>query len=466
MQSTTLTLVDGVQLVVPDSLHLLTPYVLREQRDWFEDELRFMRRALQPGDKTIDVGASFGVYAMTMARLVGPTGQVWAFEPSSESVALLRQSITANGVANVAVEECALSSTVGTARFVLNRHTELSMLVRDAGQAGESTVRTLTLDERLQHHAWRDVAYLKLDAEGEEENILKGATIFLEHLSPLIQYEVKAQSHQHDTLVRHFAGRRYGAYRLVPGLQILVPFEDGERPDPYLLNLFACKPDRAAKLRARGLLVDAGAKPGGAVARAADTHNWRTALMSLPYVAELAGPWEMFSRQHDVQALEDALALYAFASDGRQAIADRWAALRESFGQLQSLSARDPSRLHLASFARVATDYGARSPAADALIQLWKQIKVAKELDLGEPFLPPCARFDQLAPGAVPANWATGAILEALERVAAHSSFYTALTARPRLELIEQLGFADEDMLRRLRLLRERFPIEMAAPAP
>ena len=50
---TTLTMTDGVRIVVPDSLDRITPYVLREQQDWFEDEIRFARRLLMPGDKVI-----------------------------------------------------------------------------------------------------------------------------------------------------------------------------------------------------------------------------------------------------------------------------------------------------------------------------------------------------------------------------------------------------------------------------
>ncbi len=47
--ATVITLVDGAQIVVPDSLDLITPYVLQEQQDWFEDEIKFLRRLLQPG---------------------------------------------------------------------------------------------------------------------------------------------------------------------------------------------------------------------------------------------------------------------------------------------------------------------------------------------------------------------------------------------------------------------------------
>jgi hypothetical protein len=55
------TLVDGVRIVVPDSLDLITPYVLREQQDFFEDELPFVRQLLQPGQDVIDIGANYGV---------------------------------------------------------------------------------------------------------------------------------------------------------------------------------------------------------------------------------------------------------------------------------------------------------------------------------------------------------------------------------------------------------------------
>src|ERR1035437_624638 len=121
MTSTTmLTLVDGVRVVVPDSVHLITPYVLREQLDWFEDEIKFLRRLLQPGQKVIDIGANYGVYTLSMAKTVGPTGHVWAFEPASNTANLLAAGIAANDFTQIVLERSALSSTCGTARLSLN----------------------------------------------------------------------------------------------------------------------------------------------------------------------------------------------------------------------------------------------------------------------------------------------------------------------------------------------------------
>src|SRR3989338_10151644 len=95
--TTTITMIDGVRVVVPDSLDKITTYVLLEQEDWFEDEIKFLRRLLQPGQKVIDIGANYGVYALSMAQTVGATGFVWAFEPASDTVKLLADGIAVNG---------------------------------------------------------------------------------------------------------------------------------------------------------------------------------------------------------------------------------------------------------------------------------------------------------------------------------------------------------------------------------
>ena len=168
----TLELVDGVHVMVPDSLDLITPYVLREQEDWFEDEIKFLRHLLQPGQKIIDIGANYGVYTLSMAKRVGPTGRVWAFEPASSTAALLAASIAANGYSQVVLEKCALSNVMGTAQLSLNTNSELNALVHGDQPNGESeAVPLVTLDSCMETHGWAGIDFMKIDAEGEEANI-------------------------------------------------------------------------------------------------------------------------------------------------------------------------------------------------------------------------------------------------------------------------------------------------------
>lgn len=468
----TLRMVDGVQVVVPDSLELITCYVLREQHDWFEDEIKFLRGLLQPGQHVIDIGANFGVYALSMAKAVGPTGRVWAFEPASATARLLAEGVAANGFGHVALEQCALSSESGTLHLALNDSPEMNALVRGAAPSGVSeAVRVSTLDECLERLGWRDIAFLKIDAEGEEVNILNGGKRFFAEQSPLVQYEVKAGSELHLELVDHFGRIGYRSYRLVPGLDLLVPFDRTASQDGFLLNLFACKPDRADALAAQGHLAQTPAdeppvaKPGALSAmwsrfRNRLDYDWRSSLARLPYGLQLAGLWKRTMAASDAGAqVVEALVQYAMSRDTALSGSRRFAALSASVGLLQSLTEGEPKGLRLSSLARAAADLGERSLAVRALERLCNAVYQSKEVDLSEPFLPPSARFDNLKPGASVGDWVMAAALEELERLGAFSSFYTREATLPRLDVIRTLGFASAEMERRSALIRQRFAL-------
>ena len=98
---------DEVTLAVPASLQSITAYVLLEQECWFEKEMDFLRHWLQPGMTVIDIGANLGVYSLPMARLVGKTGRVFAYEPGSEARTLLERSRELNAAINLDISPLA-----------------------------------------------------------------------------------------------------------------------------------------------------------------------------------------------------------------------------------------------------------------------------------------------------------------------------------------------------------------------
>ena len=462
----TLILIDGVRIVVPDSLDLITPYVLCEQQDWFEDEIKFLRHLLQPGQKIIDIGANYGVYTLSMAKTVGPTGRVWSFEPTSSTASLLAEGIAANGFAQITLERSALSSASGTAQLSLNQNSELNALIHDQiSTSASETVTLVTLDGCMETYDWRDIEFMKIDAEGEEANILKGGIRFFSELSPLIQYEVKSGENINMELVQAFASLGYDSYRLVPGLNLLVPFDGKSEADGYLLNLFCCKPDRTARLAEQGFLLDsAGLSIGRERIKvfleqfnASNAYNWRHTLSKLPYGALLTKPWGKTMSAGCCKDVDEALSLYAISRDSSLSTAERFCALETSFNRFKILCERRPPHMRLASLARVARDYGARSLAVNSLKQLTNDIYQQNQMDLSEPFLAPGERFDSVLPGESFDNWILSSVLEEFERIGSFSSFYTDDSARQRLEIIRDLGFGSAEMQRRLSLLQQRF---------
>lgn len=170
------------------------------------------------------------------------------------------------------------------------------------GHATEG-ITLASLDEFGREYGWSGIDFVKMDAEGEESRIIRGGAEFLNRNSPLIQFEVKAEYQFHLDLVHEFKAVGYSSYRLVPGLGLLVPFEVGEPMDPFLLNLFYCKPDRAQQLSAQGLLVswEDHVRPAWNLAQEEAElserwnpdrrFDWQTSLTGFPYAQTLAPSW-------------------------------------------------------------------------------------------------------------------------------------------------------------------------------
>lgn len=469
----TMTMVDGVQVVVPNSLNLITPYVLREQQDWFEDEIRFVRRLLTPGANAIDIGANHGVYTLSMAKIVGPGGQIWAFEPASGVSRLLEQSIQINEFDHVVLDRRAVSDHAGNASMAVSAASELNTLSLGSAALGATEVVGLTtLDECLVKYQWRDIDFLKIDAEGEEARILQAGVRFFNELSPLVMYEVRDGGGLHLELVQAFAALGYGSYRLVQGLGLLVPHESSGRIDDVGLNLFACKLDRAQRLASRGLLVlPQSARLQGQRDAAESTAvrppaaaEWQQLLGQLPYAQRLESLWASTAASGLDAQVSDALALYARSRNASLEPAHRYAALRASYGLLSAASKQPSGYLRLASLARVAADLGDRNSALVALAQLCADLRQRCNVGPAEPFLAPCARFDLVAPRGALGNWVLAAALEERERLGAYSSYFTGNASWHDLKAIEALGFAGDEMLRRIDLIQRRFGVPSSPP--
>jgi FkbM family methyltransferase len=188
MTEITLRLADGSLLVLPASLNAITTYVLLEQEAWFEKEAMFLQAWLKPGMNAIDIGANLGVYALPIARLVGPRGDVFAYEPGSEPRRLLEISRDRNRAGNLHVMAAALSDSEADGHLASGTSSELSRL---GGGPGEP-VRITFLDAEHRRCRFPAIDFVKIDAEGEEERILDGARTFLSRDSPLVMFEVKA----------------------------------------------------------------------------------------------------------------------------------------------------------------------------------------------------------------------------------------------------------------------------------
>lgn len=140
---------------------------------------------LKPGMVYFDVGAHLGQFALVAAKLVGPAGQVHAFEASGETFELLRQNVAINNLAWVVPNHAAVFDTPGTVKLNVcvrgkGEFNSVSKPLRPDDQVvGVEEVPALTLDDYCRRQHIERVDLVKIDVNGPEWQVIRGARAML-----------------------------------------------------------------------------------------------------------------------------------------------------------------------------------------------------------------------------------------------------------------------------------------------
>jgi FkbM family methyltransferase len=142
--------------------------------------LRTALRCVRPGQVVWDVGANVGLFSVAAAALAGSGGRVFAMEPDTWLVSLLRKTAASAGPrAPIEVLPIAVCDENGLAGFnIAKRSRSTSFLdgfgsTQTGGMRSHETVATMTLDRLLDFRPAPD--FLKVDVEGAEVLVLRGA---------------------------------------------------------------------------------------------------------------------------------------------------------------------------------------------------------------------------------------------------------------------------------------------------
>ena len=126
---------------------------------------------IQPGDVVVDCGANHGFSTTLFSRWTGPRGKVYAFEPLSHNMKILEENLRLNSVSNVICRCVAVGSAASKVK--ITNHTNGTIFTNNPprGQRGV-VVPLVRLDDELEAV---HVNFLKVDVEGFELEVLKGA---------------------------------------------------------------------------------------------------------------------------------------------------------------------------------------------------------------------------------------------------------------------------------------------------
>jgi len=218
---------------------------------------------VRPGDRCVDVGANVGVHTVRLARLTGAGGEVIAIEPDPDTARRARRNIALNGLPNVRIITAAASERAGEMRLYRpdprdTNRARASLLRHPYLTGATATARTVTVDEVC---AGAPVTLIKIDVEGHEAAVVRGAVGTIARHMPAIAFEYAPELLDDavaQTPFRWLAERGYELLHARPARhgitgRVRLALDRLDQPPGAGGDLLAIPPTTAGRLR--GLLA-------------------------------------------------------------------------------------------------------------------------------------------------------------------------------------------------------------------
>lgn len=417
-------LADGLHIATPRDLNDFANYVLQEQPGWYETEWRFTQLLTRPGARILDVGAEYGQYAIPIARMAAKDGRLWATVRFPHEADLFARSVSRNGLS------------------------QAELIIR-----GD---RKLRLDVQMAEHGLTNIDFMRIHLDFAKKKIFDEGEEFFRANSPLVMFAIGKVDKKYDLeLIDELTRRGYRIFRLVPGLNCLIPFGGESELDVFALNLFAAKTDRIDLLRRRGLLIDpvetVSDLPGIQVTA------WQDYLRNTPYAANLLAGWAGApEKPADWDVYWIALNLVAWAHDPGNAIAKRYACLQSALGILSLLAQSQPRLPRIVTMINILIELGRREQAVNLLNQVCPAIDYSGEIVIDEPVMLASAEIGQCSDPADLGRKIFADLLQQREKLRAFSSYFTGEDALAAIDEMLLLKLGGEEMRLRERLIRSR----------
>lgn len=184
---------------------LMSQQIMAEYLDagklYEQETSAFFGAVLREGDSFLDLGAHVGWFSMLAAALVGPTGEVWSFEPDDRNFRQLLDHISLNEATHVRPMHMAVGARAGVEAFQVSAENDGGHALRaadsSAGREAELArddrrpVYVSTLDSLFADRTIPSLRAIKMDVEGAEHAVVNGARDFLaRHQVPFIVAEM------------------------------------------------------------------------------------------------------------------------------------------------------------------------------------------------------------------------------------------------------------------------------------
>lgn len=137
----------------------------------------------------LDIGANVGKFSILVGKKLGENGKVFAFEPEINNLKILKKNILINKIKNIEIIPLACSDKKGFADFFIDLNSSGGHSLYKNKSSKKISIETDTIDHFLKNNNIKKVDLVKIDVEGAEILVLKGAKETLKKNHPKIIFE-------------------------------------------------------------------------------------------------------------------------------------------------------------------------------------------------------------------------------------------------------------------------------------
>jgi len=180
----TISSVNGIGEFYLDNIEDVIKDWLRKGKIWELRTVQLMSNYVRFGSTVIDAGAHIGSHTIVMAKLVGPNGRVYAFEPQKKIYRELYHNLKLNNLNNAIPLRYALGDEAGVIEM------NVASIGNEGGTsvgAGGDKVELRTIDG----FNFNDVSFIKIDVEHFEDHVLEGARNTIAIHKPILLVEIQ-----------------------------------------------------------------------------------------------------------------------------------------------------------------------------------------------------------------------------------------------------------------------------------
>ncbi|WP_306223433.1 FkbM family methyltransferase [Bosea beijingensis] len=196
---------------------------------------QFIARLVAPGMHVADVGANFGYYSLLMADLVGPAGRLLAVEPNPPVADALRRTLNLNGFGSrSSIVAAAAGAGEGEGRLMVpaGEPKNAALVNRTAPNEDKALVAVPIHSLDMLLRDFPRVDFLKIDAEGAEEDIILGLNQVIERWRPRIVLEFNPGRCRDPQGLLARLRRFYPVLKCLDYYAQVAPISDQELLDP------------------------------------------------------------------------------------------------------------------------------------------------------------------------------------------------------------------------------------------